>query len=143
MYYLFLYNVIKTNTRDNLNMVYSNANSCNSSTWKYYSISFLIYKIIYYHTLKLQIDQQTITVLITIGKNQLEYFKKEVTGIILLEFMSLHPKWYAFKIRGIVVKKSENVKKLIIEKYLKTHTPDLSYRNMNEFNLVNSMYIPK
>jgi len=53
-------------------------------------------------------------------KNQPGYFKDELKGVILKEFVSLRPKLYAYKtIDDIEIKKAKGVKKYVIEKHIR------------------------
>jgi len=55
-----------------------------------------------------------------IHKNQPGYFKDEMKGTILSEFISLRPKLYAYKtIDGVEEKKAKGVKKYIIKNHMK------------------------
>jgi hypothetical protein len=54
-----------------------------------------------------------------IYKNQPGYFKDEMGGKILKEFVSLRPKLYAYRtVDDIEVKKAKGVKKYVIEKHM-------------------------
>lgn len=56
----------------------------------------------------------------SINKNQPGYFKDEMKGTILKEFISLRPKLYAYKtVDGIEEKKAKGVKKYIIKNQMK------------------------
>ncbi|XP_050439984.1 uncharacterized protein LOC126845367 [Adelges cooleyi] len=52
-------------------------------------------------------------------KNVPGYFKDELKSLILLEFVTLRPKLYAFNVGGKETKKAKGVKKYVIEKNMK------------------------
>ena len=52
-------------------------------------------------------------------KNQPGKFKDEIKSEILLEFIALRPKLYAYKINNEEVKKAKGVKKYVIDKHIK------------------------
>lgn len=52
-------------------------------------------------------------------KNQPGYFKDELKSEILLEFITLRPKLYAYKTNTKEVKKAKGVKKYVIDKHMK------------------------
>lgn len=143
--YSFHYDVMKKKYGSKINILYSDTDS-------------LIYEIIteniyndlkndllpYFDTSNYPEDHFCFS---KIHKNQPGYFKDELKGVIIKEFVSLRPKLYAYKtVEDEVVKRAKGVVKYVIDKHLKFNnyldilnayinhravTVEQAYRDMN------------
>lgn len=115
--YDFHYNVMKNKYGNKINSLYSDTDSMVYAIRTHNFINDIRYDLSpFFDTSNYSIDHYCFS---EIYKNQPGYFKDEMGGKILKEFVSLRPKLYAYRtVDDIEVKKAKGVKKYVIEKHM-------------------------
>ncbi|XP_060847730.1 LOW QUALITY PROTEIN: uncharacterized protein LOC132931392 [Rhopalosiphum padi] len=115
--YDFHYNVMKKKYGNKINSLYSDTDSMVYAIRTHNFFNDIRYDLSpFFDTSNYPIDHYCFS---EIYKNQPGYFKDEMGGKILKEFVSLRPKLYAYRtVDDIEVKKAKGVKKYVIEKHM-------------------------
>lgn len=115
--YDFHYNVMKKRYGNKINSLYSDTDSMVYEIQTHNFFNDLRYDLLpFFDTSNYPKNHYCFS---EINKNQPGYFKDEMEGVILKEFVSLRPKLYAYKtVNEDEVKKAKGVKKYIIDKHM-------------------------
>ena len=115
--YDFHYNIMKKKYGNNLNTVYTDTDSLVYEIKTYNFFDDLNSDLLpYFDTSNFPTNHYCYN---KSHKNQPGYFKDEMKGEILLEFIALRPKLYAYKIGESEIKKAKGIKKYVIDKHMR------------------------